>query len=78
MPELKRFDISHELWREYEWESRTVPYRIVCPKWLFLRPGGTTHRVVDSDGVVHCVPSVGFMGCILRWKNPGGTPSVNF
>lgn len=78
MSELKRYDISPELWREYEWESRPVPYRIDRPKWLFLRPGGTTHRIVDSNNVVHCVPSVGIMGCVLRWKTPDGTPPVNF
>lgn len=78
MSALKEFDISHELWREYEWDSRSVPYRINNPVSLFLRPGGTTHRVVDSEGIVHCVPSVGIMGCVLRWKNPKGTPPVNF
>jgi len=78
MPELKQFDISNEIWREYEWEGRSYPYRIDKPKLLFIRPGGTTHRVVDSDGIVHCVPSVGVMGCVLRWKTPDGTPPVNF
>lgn len=76
---LQEFDISHELWREYEWPARmSFPYRINAPVKLFIRPGGSTHRVVDSDGVVHCVPSVGVEGCVLRWKNPEGTPSVNF
>lgn len=78
MPELKKFDISHEEWREYEWENRFEPYRIANPKLLFLRSGGTTHRIVDSNGIVHCVPTVGYMGCVLRWKNPEGTPPVNF
>ncbi len=73
---LKSFDISHELWREYDWNGRV--YRIVNPTMLFLRPGGSTHRVVDLNGVVHCVPSVGVFGCVLRWKNPDGKPPVNF
>lgn len=84
MSELKEFDISHELWREYQWVWRENDicccgsYRIKNPKLLFIRPNGTTHRIVDSDGVVHCVPSVGVMGCVLKWKNPDGTPPVNF
>ena len=78
MSELLEFDISHELWREYEWEGRSVPYRIEVPQLLFLRPGGSTHRIVDSEGVAHCVPSVGVMGCVLRWKNPDDAPPVNF
>lgn len=80
--DLKIFDISHELWREYEWGnlnlSTLYKYRINKPQTLFIRPGGTTHRVVDSEGIVHCVPSVGIMGCVLRWKTPAGTPPVNF
>lgn len=80
MPGLNQFDISHEEWRDYRWEWEGIVYRytIENPKTLYLRPGGTTHRVVDSDGIVHCVPSVGVMGCVLRWKNPDGTPPVNF
>jgi len=67
MTELTEFDISHELYREYDFEGRV--YRINNPVRLYLRDGGTTHRVVDSIGVVHCVPTVGERGCALRWKN---------
>ena len=86
MSELKEFDISHELWREYEWfggirdskgELMRV-YRIDSPQKLFIRKGGTTHRVVDIEGVAHCVPTVGYLGCALRWKNPDGAKPVNF
>ena len=73
---LKEFDISHERWREYDWGGRK--YRINKPKKLFIRDGGTTHRVVDSDGIAHCVPSVGVMGCVLRWYNGQDAPPVNF
>ena len=73
---LKEFDISHEMWREYDWNGRI--YRINNPITLYLRSGGTTHRVVDKDGVAHCVPSVGVLGCVLRWQNPPGTKPVNF
>ena len=80
MSDLSSRDISHELWREYEWVSEGVVrvYRIESPVSLFTRPGGTTHRVVDADGVAHCIPAVGYMGCALRWKNPKDTEPVRF
>ena len=83
---LKEFDISHELWREYDFfggikdstgEIMRI-YRINNPQKLFIRDGGKTHRVVDDKGVAHCVPTVGFLGCVLRWKNPDGEKPVNF
>lgn len=83
---LKEFDISHELWREYDFfggikdstgEIMRI-YRINDPQKLFIRDGGKTHRVVDNKGVAHCVPTVGFLGCVLRWKNPDGEKLVNF
>jgi len=73
---LKKYDISDERWREYDWEGRI--YRIYTPRWLYIRPGGTTHRVVDSGGVTHCVPSVGVMGCVLRWSVKEGENPVAF
>ena len=76
MNELKEFDISKERWREYDWAGRI--YRINAPRQLFLRPGGSTHRVVDDSGIVHCVPSVGVMGCVLRWENKDYNRPVNF
>ncbi len=74
--ELKEFDLTSEEYREYDFAGRV--YRIDHPQRLFLRSGGTTHRVVDATGVVHCVPGVGFMGCILRWKNIDPDNPVNF
>lgn len=66
-------DVSMELWREYDFGDRV--YRIENPVKLFLRPGGTTHRVVDAEGVAHCVPAPGFQGCALRWKQKDGSVS---
>lgn len=90
-PTLLRRSIDGEDWREYEWDEvrqnqlgrfeRTgsrVTYRIKSPKTLVIRPGGSTHRIVDSIGVAHCVPAVGLLGCIIRWKNPEGEAEVNF
>ena len=74
MSELTKGDLTDELWREYDWGGRV--YRIEAPVAVYMRAGGTTHRVVDSEGVVHCVPTVGHMGCVLRWKNKEGKGPV--
>jgi len=88
---LIKKNINDEQWREYEWDEvrqdsagqlmrtgRRCVYRIDLPIWLYIRPGGTTHRVVDVNGVAHFVPAVGIMGCVLRWKTPEGTEPVTF
>ena len=76
MADLKEFDISTEAWREYDFQGRV--YRIENPKTLWIRPGGTTHRVLDATGAVHCCPTVGFYGCVLRWQGKDGGPDVSF
>jgi hypothetical protein len=76
MADKIHMDISSEMWREYDWNGRI--YRIEFPKELVIRTGGSTHRVVDNQGVVHCVPSVGVMGCVVRWKSKDGLPPVAF
>lgn len=70
VPSFKTHDISDEEWREYEWQwgGEKFKYRIVNPKQLVV--GKSTHRVVDAEGIVHCVPNIGYMGCVLRWKGP--------
>ena len=73
---LLEFDITCEMWREYLFPQ--AKYRIDNPVKLFLREGGTTHRVLDSNGVVHCLPAPGFNGCALRWKNREGESPCNF
>jgi len=63
--------LKDEAWREYEFEGRV--YRIRNPESLAV--GLTTHRVVDSTGVVHCIPAPGYFGCVLRWMpRPGADP----
>jgi hypothetical protein len=73
MDELKEYDLSTEEWREYDYGGTT--YRIGKPSKLYCRRGGSTHRVVDTDGITHCVPAPGIHGCVLRWK---ATPPVSF
>lgn len=80
MPELVGpLDLTDEEYREYEWYHHDSPqprcYRIDNPKALYYRVGGATHRIVDSNGVTHCVPAPGVMGCVLRWK---ADPEVAF
>jgi hypothetical protein len=69
-------DLSAEAWREYDFGDRT--YRIDNPTKLFCRPGGTTHRVLDAQGMVHCCPAPGTNGCVLRWLPKDATQPVQF
>lgn len=71
-----RGKLNDEIWREYEFGGRV--YRIDFPEELWFRDGGTTHRIVDSIGVVHCVPAPGVNGCVLRWKVRDGACPVRF
>jgi hypothetical protein len=64
-------DITTEEWREYDFGGRV--YRIEKPVRVFI--GATTHRVVDSAGITHCVPKPGLEGCAIRWK---ANPPVSF
>lgn len=73
---LLKHDISAESWREYDFGGRI--YRINSPKYLYMRIGGTTHRVVDYNNIVHCLPAPGIHGCVLRWQNVDITNPVNF
>ena len=78
---MDKHDISKEIWREYEWVLDTGgirTYRIESPVWLYMRSGGTTHRIVDVLDIVHCVPAPGKMGCVLRWAPKDITDPVQF
>lgn len=66
MSELVTINVEGvEEWREYDFASRV--YRIEKPKTIQFRPGGTTHRVTDSEGIIHIVPAPGHDGCVLRF-----------
>jgi hypothetical protein len=69
-------DLTDELYREYDFNGRV--YRINSPVKLFIRKGGTTHRVVDADGLVHCAPAPGQGDCVLRWKTKDAAQPVIF
>ena len=64
-------DLRDEEWREYEMpdgNGGTFVYRIANPVTLFLREGGSTHRVLDAQGIVHLLPGPGYRGTAIRWK----------
>jgi hypothetical protein len=79
MSDLTQKDITAEAWREYDIPGRPSPYRIENPVALYLRAGGTTHRVVDATGLVHCppAPSAG-NGVVLRWQPKDPASPVQF
>lgn len=81
-PELETFDseliegdLTGEMYRVYDIPGRDEPYRIFDPVTLYTRPGGTTHRVLDRDGKVHCIP---MSGTVLRWKSRNSDNPVAF
>lgn len=64
-----------ELWREYEWADKHgnyVSHRIEKPLRLYIRRGGSTHRILDADGTAHCVPAPEVYGCVLKWESKNG------
>lgn len=69
-------DLTDELYREYDLGNRM--YRITEPQQLYV--GNTTHRVVDKEGVAHCIPFpvAGNQIIALRWKVKDGRPKVAF
>lgn len=78
---LRRQSLRDEAFREYEFgpTANRVTYRIENPRTLITRPGGTTHRVVDAKGTVHCIPAPSpEAGVVLRWKARRGRAAVAF
>ena len=69
-------NIEFEEYREYDFGGRV--YRINDPQFLYTRIGGSTHRIVDFEGIVHCVPAPGINGCVLRWKSKDSRTPVEF
>lgn len=69
-------DLSDEAWREVQTHLGT--YRIEEPITLVIRKGGSTHRVIDANGVVHCYASPETGKSIIRWKNKEGKVPVQF
>lgn len=70
-------DISSEAWREVVYTDGKV-YRIDNPVKLVTRKGGSTHRVLDAEGVVHCYVAPESGKTTLRWKVRNGKSPVSF
>lgn len=67
--------------RTYEFgpPSNRVTYTIHDPMVLAYREGGTTHRVVDRKGDVHCPPAPGGPDlCVVRWTPRNPTYPIQF
>lgn len=83
-PELIEHDTTSEEYREYVWRfnGEECVYRITSPVKLYLRRTGkeygSTHRVLDAAGIVHCVPSIGVWGCAMRCKPKDPSKPVSF
>lgn len=68
---VETMDLKNEIYRVYTWidpvTKNEIVHRIEEP--VLLCVGTSTHRVTDSKNVVHCVPSVGYFGCVITWEN---------
>lgn len=73
-------DISDEDVRCYEFGTGVDRYRhlIRSPQTLVYRHGGSTHRVIDADGVVHCIPAPGHQACVLTWTPKDPSNPIQF
>ena len=77
-PELSQGDLSDELTRTYHFADGST-YVISEPKILYTRPGGTTHRVLDAKGIVHCVAFPGPSGStVVSWVPRISSDPVKF
>lgn len=71
------YDISHEAYREIHYTNGHV-HRIDDPVSLVIRQGGSTHRVVDAKGVVHCYVAPESGKCTLIWKSRNPARPMEF
>ena len=81
MSELKSEALEDYEWREYEWcdpkaEYGIRIYRISKPVRLYWRDGGSTHRILEDNGVVHIVPAPPVS--VIRYKKVDGAEPVKF
>ena len=64
-------DLRKEAYRRYEWidpiTGNAMMHEIKEPQ--SLHRGKTTARILDSNGLVHFVPAVGYFGCVLLTHN---------
>lgn len=71
---LKPIDLGSEQYRIYTYKDG-AKFRINAPVSLYLLDGGSSHRVVDRDGVTHR-PARGWVG--ISWKAKDGLHPFDF
>ena len=62
--------VGIEDYREYDFvDANGIErvYRIDYPMKLEFKKGASTHRITDTNGVVHVVPAPGHFGCVMRF-----------
>jgi len=73
-------DLKKELFRRYEWidpvTGNLMLHEIQEPQVVYL--GNTTHRILDTNGLVHFVPSIGYFGCVLVTQNKDQSKPCNW
>jgi len=73
-------DLKKESYRIYKWTDPATgnecEHQINEPMTLWV--GKTTHRVLDTNGLVHFVPSIAYFGCVLLTCNKDENKPVNF
>jgi len=73
-------NLTKEAVRIYEWTDpitgNRCTHRINEPVALYV--GKTTHRILDTNGFVHFVPSVGYFGCVLLTENKDKSEPCNW
>ncbi len=77
-PGLNEGDLRGEVKRTYHFASGHE-YHIFDPVTLYTRPGGTTHRVLDETGTVHCIAFPGpNADTIVTWQPKQEDKPVSF
>jgi hypothetical protein len=76
-PAYVQADISDEEWRVVVYPDGSH-YVIPDPVTLIYRKGGSTHRVIDKNGVVHCYAAPETGKSVIQWKAREGKPAVRF
>ena len=60
-------DISSEEWREVV-TNEGLTFRIPKPVTLIIRKGGSTHRVINTNGEVWCYVAPETGKSVIKWK----------
>lgn len=52
---ITKKDLTSEAYREYDYLNGTA-YRITEPQMLYMKEGGTDHRIADEQQILHIMP----------------------